>query len=61
MRQIRVRSKWTQAEVATKAGIHFAIVSMVEHNKRRPSLDVLQRIAAALECDLDDITYEVAA
>lgn len=56
-RQIRLAKKLTQAEIATKAGFHFAVLSMIENGKRQPSVDVICRLANALEVDLTDISY----
>lgn len=56
-RQIRLAKNLTQAQVATRAGFHFAVLSMIENGKRQPSLDVMCRLANALEVDLEDITY----
>jgi transcriptional regulator with XRE-family HTH domain len=56
-KQIRLAKKKTQAEIATKAGFHFAVLSMIENGKRQPSYDVICRLAAALEVEPDDISY----
>ena len=42
----------SQAELAARAGTGQAFVSRVESGKTTPTLPVLQRLAAALDCDL---------
>ena len=42
----------SQAELAARAGTGQAFVSRVESGKTTPTLSVLQRLAAALDCDL---------
>ncbi|MFC1403019.1 MULTISPECIES: helix-turn-helix domain-containing protein [Streptacidiphilus] len=42
----------SQAELAARAGTGQAFVSRVESGRTTPTLPVLQRLAAALDCDV---------
>jgi transcriptional regulator with XRE-family HTH domain len=49
VREYRDRKHWTQAQLAERAGVRQATVSLYESGKaRRVDLDVLDRIAHAL-------------
>ncbi|MEU5126607.1 helix-turn-helix domain-containing protein [Streptomyces mobaraensis] len=52
VRSRRIELGLSQAELATRAGTGQAFVSRVESGKAIPTLPVLQRLAAALECDI---------
>ncbi|MCJ2098900.1 helix-turn-helix transcriptional regulator [Methylobacterium sp. E-046] len=45
----------TQEEVAHRAEIHQTYLSDVERGKRNPSILVLNRIAAALSVDVEEL------
>jgi DNA-binding XRE family transcriptional regulator len=45
----------TQAQLAQKAGVRPATISDIESAKSHGRFDVMQRIAAALGLDLDDL------
>lgn len=55
--RIRQAKQIKQDPLAQAAGIHPAYLSNLERSKRQPSLDLMRRLADALEVDLDDITY----
>lgn len=46
----------SQEELAHRADIHQTYLSGVERGRRNPSILVLQRIAVALDIDLEDLT-----
>ena len=49
LKRLREERGWTQAELAKKASVTEAYVSMIEAGKRKsPSLPVLRRLARAL-------------
>jgi transcriptional regulator with XRE-family HTH domain len=48
----RVRRGLTQGELAAKADMDTSYISLLEGNKRDPSLSSIQRIAAALDIPL---------
>ena len=45
----------TQADLARKAGTDAVYVSQIERMRRRGSLDLNRRLAAALDVDVDDL------
>ena len=45
----------TQAELAKQAGIKQAYVSQIESGERKGTTTVLRKLAAALDCDIDDL------
>ena len=46
----------TQAELAEKAGITQAMVTMIEKGKRTGTVEILRRLAKILNLDVDDLT-----
>ena len=52
LRDTRTRKKLSMNAVAARAGLHVSMISLVERELRNPTLDVLLRIAEALEVDL---------
>lgn len=55
LRWLRDRQGKRQYQVADAAGITKAMLSAYETGKQKPSLDTLEKILAALECDLKDL------
>lgn len=55
LRWLRDRQGKRQYQVADAAGITKAMLSAYETGKQKPSLDTLEKILAALECDLNDL------
>lgn len=51
----RMELGWSQKKLAERARLSREFVSMLEHGKRSPSLEVLQRIAAAFGKDAADL------
>jgi transcriptional regulator with XRE-family HTH domain len=54
---IRTLKGITQDQLATRADIHFAYLSNIENGKKAPSLEVIARLANALEVDLGAVSY----
>ncbi|XHR29021.1 MAG: helix-turn-helix domain-containing protein [Chthoniobacteraceae bacterium] len=52
LREERIRQKWSMSELAGWSGLDVSMISLVERGLRRPSLEVLLRIADALKMDL---------
>ncbi|MCB1048604.1 MAG: helix-turn-helix transcriptional regulator [Calditrichaeota bacterium] len=52
IKSVRVRSSFSQEELANATGVSTSYISLVERNKRDPSLGFLKRIADALEVPL---------
>lgn len=48
VRAARKEKGWTQEQLAFEAGIKRAYLSEIEGGKRNPTLDVVEKIAAAL-------------
>jgi transcriptional regulator with XRE-family HTH domain len=55
LRWLRDRQGKRQYQVADSAGITKAMLSAYETGKQKPSLDTLEKILVALECDLNDL------
>lgn len=55
IRWLRDRQGKRQYQVADAAGITKAMLSAYETGKQKPSLDTLEKILVALECDLNDL------
>lgn len=49
LRELRVKQKLTQEELADRAGMHFTYVGQIERGKRNPSLINLEKLAKALK------------
>ena len=47
----------TQAQLAERAGVTQGAVAQIESGKRRGSVDLLRKLAAALEVDVDDLIF----
>jgi len=58
LRERRIRKRISQSELAARAGITQTFLSLVEHGKRSPSYDVLQRLAEVLEEDAARLAQE---
>ncbi len=52
MRADRPGVRWTQKELAQKAGISTSFLSMIERGERAPHLKTLERLAKALRAPL---------
>ena len=57
IRIMRAISGVSQTELARRVGIGASMVSLVESNKRTPSLRTLEKCAAALDGDLHTVVY----
>ena len=61
MAAFRIRSNWTQAQLAEALGVERATVTMWELGNSWPSVRVMPQIADLLVCSIDDMTGEAAA
>jgi len=59
VRQHRGALDLSQEALAEKAGVHANHVGLVERGERSPSIDIAQRIAAALGLSLSALVTEV--
>jgi len=48
----------TQAQLAERAGVTQGAVAQIESGKRRGSVDLLRKLAAALAVDVDDLIWD---
>ena len=55
LRLARQRKGLSMTVVAERAGLHVSMISLVERELRKPTLDTLLRIAEALEVNLANI------
>ena len=58
VRSLRKEAKWSQSELARRAGIAASAVSMIESGQRAPSLIVSRKISDALKVPLSELTGE---
>ena len=49
IRTIRVQSGMSQEELAFKCDLHRTYISQIERSQKSPTIDTVERIAAALE------------
>ena len=56
---IRREKGVTQEQLAKKVGVHKQYLSMIERSARKPSGELLQRIAEALGIEVEDIHFPV--
>lgn len=55
VRGLRIERGWSQPELARRASLSNAMVSMVERGERTPSLDALASLATSLEVDAAEL------
>jgi transcriptional regulator with XRE-family HTH domain len=55
LRELRRRRGWTLAELSAETGISVSTLSRLESGLRKPTLDLLIRLAAAYKASLDDL------
>ena len=59
LRDARIAACLTQEEVAFRAGLDRSYVSMLEHDKKSPTVDVLFRLAKAIGIKASQILARV--
>lgn len=55
LKVLRIRKGMTQADLAEKVGVAQNTISLYEAGNRFPRDSVLEKLAAALECEVKDI------
>lgn len=55
LKQIRIRKGLTQSELASKCGVTQQAISQYESGYREPNLEMLKKLASALECTVDEL------
>jgi len=53
LQQLRKQKRLTQEELAAKAGLSRKKINMIENGRSNPGLDILNRIADALESTVE--------
>ena len=59
LRAARLAATWSQEELAERAGISRNYVSLLELNRKSPTVDVLLAICRALEISAADVIRRV--
>jgi len=55
LKQAREQAGFSLRDVAARSGVSFAHIRRLEQGERKPTLEVLQKIAEALSLDLDEV------
>lgn len=55
LKRCRRRAQLSQEEVAARAGLHRTEIGFLEQGKRKPRIDTLLKVAAAVEAPPDDL------
>ena len=55
LKKARERRKLTQVELAKRVGVHQVTIARLETGVRRPSADLLHRLAKALKMRMEDL------
>jgi len=55
LRLFRKQHGWSQEELAARSGLHRTFVSSVERGERNISLDNIDRLAQALDIDVQEL------
>ena len=55
IKKLRKMKRWSQTDLADKIGSHLSHINRLETGKYKPSLDVLLKLADALEVSLDTL------
>lgn len=58
LKRRRARLGLTQAQLAERVGVRLATIGRIEIGNRRPSIDLLERLAAAFGCRVRDLLPE---
>jgi transcriptional regulator with XRE-family HTH domain len=54
LKTLRERRDWTQDELARRVDAHRVTIAKLETGERQPSVDMLERLAQALEVKVTD-------
>lgn len=55
IREVRKQHKLSQMELAKKVNVSTPFISEIEKGKKQPSLKTLKKLAAALNCTIDEL------
>ena len=59
IKRLRRDKKWTQGDLADRAGIRVGQISKLERNEADPKLDTLYKLMDALECSPNTLLSDV--
>ena len=60
IRAARKEKKWTQKELANKAGIAITSLQQYEYHKRQPTINQVEKIAKAFDIEIDYFMFGYA-
>ena len=55
MKRLRKERGWSQETLADEAGLDRTYISGIERKVKNPTITVVERVAAALECRLGEL------
>ncbi len=55
LKRLRENQGWTQRKLAEKVGVARVTIARIEIGNRRPSLELLERLAKALKVKVGDL------
>jgi transcriptional regulator with XRE-family HTH domain len=55
MKRLRKARGWSQEALADEAGLDRTYVSGIERRVKNPTITVVERVAAALNCNMGDL------
>ena len=55
VREIRLKKELSQGDISRRLNLHRSYISGIERGVRNPSLKVIQKIAKALEIDINKL------
>lgn len=61
LKKLREKAALSQEQLAARAGVHRTYVSLLERNKKSPTLDVLFRLCKALSVPAHKVIARVEA
>ena len=60
MRRLRQSKDWSQEELAHQSGLHRTYISDLERGARNPTIEVVDKIAVALDVSCGELLDQVA-
>jgi len=60
MRRLRQLKDWSQEELAHQSGLHRTYISDLERGARNPTIEVVDKIAVALDVSCGELLDQVA-
>lgn len=61
LKNARLEAGLSQEQLAVRARVHRTYISLLERNKKSPTLDVLMRLCAALDLSPSDLIRRIEA